>query len=71
VGGPELAGAARSAARLGGSREKVADGIEVAAGTDRVAAASEIDGGAVEDIEAEAAEVVITRSVLGVIPCKT
>jgi hypothetical protein len=43
----------------------------VAAGADRVAAASEIDGGAVEDIEAEAAEVVITGSVLGVIPCKT
>jgi hypothetical protein len=43
----------------------------VAAGADRVAAESEIDGGAVEDIEAEAAEVVITRSVLALIPCKT
>jgi hypothetical protein len=48
--------------------------VERAAGTDRVAAASDVAGGAmVESAVDEAAEVMATRggSKLGLIPCKT
>jgi hypothetical protein len=47
AGTPAVAEVARSAASLGGNREKDVGDIE-AADADREAAASEIDGGAVE-----------------------
>jgi hypothetical protein len=71
AGGPERAGNWRSAARRGGNREKDTGGkSETAGAADRVVAAMEVIGGAVEVIEAEAAEV-ISRLDRGLIPCKT
>jgi hypothetical protein len=68
----EIAGRARSSASLGGNREKDAGGMEKAAGAGREAAATEVAGGAVKEVDEEAAaEVVMSRSIFGLIPCKT